>query len=693
MSPRTPRRPAPLDVDALWSLARPGAISLSPDGRRLVASVSQPSMDDNRSSTQLWLMDCDGRAAPRRLTQCGERDSAPAWSPRGDRIAFLARREQQGRKDEAAQLYLIPADGGEAWRASDFAPGLNAFKWMPDGRRVVFSAWVWPGLRGAAAQNKAQRAFDARKESGYLTREAFYRHWDSHLPMGRVQHLLMLDLASGRVTDLFEGLDCELPRDSSSASVFDIHPDGQRIAFILDPAATQRPGNRCALAELELSGRRPRLRLLVDDARWDLAAPRYRPDGQALAFTATEVGRRHTALARPALLAPGKTWQLLGGDDWDLYADAPLRWRADGSALLFSAESRGRNPLWSLDPDSGRLERLVEDGWVQDFDLAGSTLALLRDSASHPARVEVRQEGGRAGWRRLDRFNDARLARHALGTLREVWLKGAQGEPVQLWLTLPPGYDAKKKHPVMHVIHGGPYAAAGDTWSWRWNTQVLASRGHVVAQLNYHGSSGFGFAFRDSIMGRQGQLEQQDLEAATDWLRRQPWVDKTRISATGGSYGGFLVAWLNGHARAGRYRSFVCHAGVFDRVATSSADSYLQRPRDLHAQWWASPEDFQRVLAQSPHSAAARMSTPTLVIHGAQDYRVPDTNGLAYYNLLQARGIPTQLLWFPDENHWVLKPRNSRLWYTTVLDWVQAHERDAPAAKQPARASRKKAGP
>ncbi len=238
-----------------------------------------------------------------------------------------------------------------------------------------------------------------------------------------------------------------------------------------------------------------------------------------------------------------------------------------------------------------------------------------------------------------------------------------------MWLVFPPGFDAKKKHPVTHVIHGGPFAAAGDTFSYRWNPHVFAGAGHVIAQVNYHGSSGFGHAFCHSLIGRQGELELQDIEAASDWLLDQRWADPKRLFATGGSYGGFLVAWMNGHVAPGRYRACICHAGVYDRVATFSADSWPTRPKDLAAKYW---EDMQRVLAQSPHAFAANMRTPTLVIHGAMDFRVPDCNGLAYYNTLKARGVDARLLWFPDEGHWVLKPRNSLLWYSEFAAWLAA---------------------
>jgi dipeptidyl aminopeptidase/acylaminoacyl peptidase len=665
---RTSGKP-PLGVDTLWKLDRMGGLSLAPDGRRAVCSVTGCSMEKNQGSTSLWLLPTD-RAAPRRLTACGDKDGQPAWSPRGDRIGFVAKREQQGRKDITPQFYAVPADGGEASRLSDFAPGIEAFKWLPDGRRIVFSAWVWPDLKGSAAQAKRHKEFSERKESGYVTSEAFYRYWDHAMPMGRVLHLWLLDLASGRATDLFEGTALELPRDSEGAAGFDVSPDGRRVAFVHDPAATPLLGNRLCLSEVDLRTRSATT--LADEAAWDFAAPRYSPDGRRVAFTAAHVGRQHTALSQLATVERGGAWQALG-DDWDHSVNAPLRWAADASALYFTAEDRGRCPLWRCDLASGRFDAVTAGGWVQGFDVAGEVVVTAADAASHPARIHAQR--GTALPLRLERFNDDTLESVAFGQVQEVAYTGAAGDPVQMWLTFPPGFDEKKKHPVIQVIHGGPYAAAGDTFSWRWNAHVLASRGHVVAQVNYHGSSGFGLAFKHSLIGRQGELELQDIEAGTDWLLAQAWADPQRVCATGGSYGGFLVAWMNGHVPAGRYRAYVCHAGVFDRVATFSADSYPQRPKDLQANYW---QDMPRVLAQSPHAFAAHMHTPTLVIHGAQDFRVPDCNGLAYYNTLKARGVPARLLWFPDENHWVLKPRNSRLWYGEFLDWLDAH---APAVK------------
>ncbi|MET0517975.1 MAG: S9 family peptidase [Burkholderiaceae bacterium] len=691
----------PLSVEDLWALERLSAtFALAPDGRRVVCVLTRSDLDANTSSSQLWLLptdpDAPEAAAPRPLTRCGDKDGQPAWSPTGERIAFLARREQEGGRDATPQLYTIAADGGEARRASRFAPGIESFKWLPDGRRIVFAAWVWPGLKGAAAQaRRYQSEVTERKETAYATSEPFYRHWDDNLPMGRVLHLLLLDVDTGKVSDLFEGTAWELPRDDAGSSGYDLSPDGRHIAFVHDPAAVKRPGSTLALAEIEIASRR--VRTLVADAGWHFGAPRYRPDGRALAATAAQVGRRHTAFNQLALIerASGKSkkagkaapWRLLRGPVLDaLHVDGPLRWALSGAspgsstpagpALFFTAEDKGRCHLWRADAASGDCRIVQPGGWVQGFELAGELIVSASDSARHPLRLHALPADGSQPPRRLESFNDALLARRALGELREVWLKGALGDPLQMWLTLPVGFDPKKKHALLQLIHGGPFAAAGDSWSQRWNTHVLAARGQVVAQVNYHGSSGFGEDFRHSIMGRQGELELIDIEAGSDWLLKQPWADAKRLSAAGGSYGGFMVAWMNGHVPAGRYRSYVCHAGVFDRVATYSADSYVDRPRDLGARYW---EDLPKVLAQSPASFAAAMDTPTLVIHGARDFRVPDCNGLAHYNTLKARGVDARLLWFPDENHWVLKPRNSRLWYRELLDWVAAH---APASRK-----------
>ena len=638
-----------------------------------MASDTRYSMDDNTSSSSLWLLSTLG-GEPRALTRCGDKDGQPQWSPAGDRIAFVARREQQGSKDDTPQLYTIAPDGGEAERASAVATGVDAFKWFPGGRRLAFISWVWPGLKGEKAQAKAAKAFKDRKETGYATDQAQYRFWDRNLPMGRVPHLHVLDLgrgrAPGKARDLFEGTDFELPRTDPDADCFDISPDGRRIAFVFDPAPEKKIGNCFALAEMDV--RSGRVTVLAQDAGWDLASPRYSPDGERLAFIASHQGVKHTMPGQLAVWErDGGTWEVVSAE-WDHEVRAPLHWEDDGQALLLKAEDKGRCHLWRFDLPDRRAEVVVHGGTVIAFDKAAGTLLTLADAIDHPGRLRVHAPGKEP--RRIERFNDALLAGLATGRTEEVWIEGAQGDAVQMWVTYPPGFEpgkSRRKWPVMHLIHGGPHTASGDAFHYRWNVQAFAGAGYVVACVNYHGSSSFGYAFLDSITHRWGELELQDVEAGTDWLLRRPWADPKRVFATGGSYGGFMVAWMNGHVPAGRYAAYVCHAGCFDWTAMFADDAFTWHAKELGAWYW---DDMAHVHKQSPHAFAGTMATPTLVIHGALDYRVPDAQGLAYYNTLKARGVPARLLWFPDENHWVLKPRNSRQWYGEFLGWLAAHD-------------------
>jgi dipeptidyl aminopeptidase/acylaminoacyl peptidase len=659
-------------VDDLWQIERAGGVALSPDGVQAVCSLTRFSMEENKGSTSLWLLSTFG-GEPRRLTSCGEKDGQAAWSPNGERIAFVAKREQEGRKDDTPQLYLIAPDGGEAQRVSDFAPGVEAFKWFPDGKRIAFIAWVWPELAGSKAQGKRFKQFKDRKESGYVTDQTQYRFWDHHLPMGRVAHLHVLDVATGRIRDLQEGSGTELPRADPDANVFDIAPDGRRIVFAFDPHPEKRLDNCLALAELDV--RSGKQRTLARDAGWNFEAPRFSPDGQRIAFTASHRGLRHTMPDVLALLDKPGHWEILSAA-WDHSINVPLRWSSNGESVFFAAEDRGRCNLYRYTLASRSAALVVQGGWLQSFDVAGDTVVSAVDAMDHPARI--RSQRGSDAPRRLERFNDDLLAGLHFGEHEEVSLQGAGGEPVQMWVVYPPGFDRKKKYPVLHSVHGGPHAASGDTFHYRWNNQLFAAQGYVVACVNYHGSSGFGYSFLDSITHRWGELELQDIEAGTDWLLGQPWADRSRVFAAGGSYGGYLVAWMNGHVAPGRYQAYICHAGCFDWTAMFSDDAYTFHARELGAWYW---EDAARIDAQNPRHFAGSMHTPTLVIHGALDYRVPDQQGLAYYNTLKARGVAARLLWFPDENHWILKPRNSKLWYTEYFAWLKAHSGAARPSK------------
>jgi len=269
------------------------------------------------------------------------------------------------------------------------------------------------------------------------------------------------------------------------------------------------------------------------------------------------------------------------------------------------------------------------------------------------------------------------MARHAFGETREFTIRGADGEAVQLWVTYPPAFDPAKKWPLMHSIHGGPHAAHHDGWHYRWNSHVFAGWGYVVAMVNYHGSSSFGQRFIESITGQYGKKEFADVEAATDFMLAKGYIDRDRLTATGGSYGGYMVAYMNGHTD--RYTSYVCHAGCYDWVSMMATDGYRFFASELGAFHW---DNEPRVMAQSPHHFVRRAKTPTLVIHGELDYRVPATQALQYYNTLKAKGVAARLVYFPDENHWILKPQNSRLWYREFRAWLARFAPGGPGSRR-----------
>jgi dipeptidyl aminopeptidase/acylaminoacyl peptidase len=679
---RTPAAAPPLSVEALWAIKRIGVPTISPDGALACAAVTAYDMERNDSRTELWLFPTGlaaaarGRAArPRRLT-AGDKDSDPQWSPDGRFIAFTAKRKD----DDEPQLYLIAPDGGEATRLVTRAAGCAAPKWFPDGRRIAFVSWVWPDLATEALQARRRREVKDAKVKAHATERAECRYWDRWLADGREPHVFVCDVASGRCRDALAGTGLALPPWEPSADDFDIAPDGRELALNVDLAPEPGMRNQTDIVTVSLASRRKRV--LTAATGTSDAHPRYSPDGRWLAFHAFDTARAFNDQGHLTLLArrDGTMQRLARRFDRPL---TNVAWTPDSRAVLFTAEDRGRQGVWRLDiaTADGSLARgnpvpLVPGGVVGGFAQSrdGAVLAFERSGTRYPpALFACRADGG--GERPIETVNRALLARHAFGDVREFEVKGWGGEAIQVWAVFPPGFTPRRKWPLLHSIHGGPHTAHVDGWHFRWNAQVFAGHGYVVVGVNYHGSSGFGRKSLESITARYGAKEYADIEAATDYLLRQGYIDRRRLVASGGSYGGYLVAYMNGNTD--RYRAYVCHAGCYDWVSMMAADGYRFLDAELGAFHWADPA---RVMRQSPHHYVQRAKTPTLVIHGEQDYRVPATQALQYYQSLRARGVAARLVWFPDENHWILKPQNSRLWYREFFAWLGRYARGGPGS-------------
>jgi len=675
------RRKTPFDVEALWAIKRIGPPTLAPDGSVACAAVTSYSMEKNVGTTELWLFPTGlgpsrSLAKPRRLT-AGDKDSDPRWSPDGSRIAFTAKRKD----DAEAQIYLIAPDGGEATRLTDLATGASAIKWFPDGKRIAFVSWVWPDLRSASAQAKRLKERKDAQVKAYVSERGEYRFWDHWLTDGREPHVFACDVGSGRCVDVLAGTGLALQPWEPSSEVYDIAPDGTELALTIDPAPEPGMMNRCDIVIVDLGTRRTKN--LTSDSGLSDEHPLYSPDGRLIAYHAFDTARAFNDQGHLRLLDRKTRRSRRIATDFDR-ATTHLSWTPDSTALLSLTEDRGRVGLWRVPLVDSAPAQVVAGGVLSGFARSadGSALVYARDTASHPPALFASREDGTSE-RSIESLNAPLLVRHALGAVEEFTIDGWNGEPVQMYVTFPPGFDGRRKWPLMHSIHGGPHASHHDGWHFRWNTQVFAAQGYVVAAVNYHGSSGFGQQFLETITGRYGEKEFADIEAASDYMLRRGYVDGERMIATGGSYGGFMVAYMNGHTD--RYRAYVCHAGCYDWVSMMATDGYRFFAKELGAFHW---DDEARVMQQSPHHYVKEAKTPTLVVHGELDYRVPATQGLQYFNTLKAKGVAARLVYFPDENHWILKPHNSRLWYREFFAWLTRHAGPSARAGQKARGTR-----
>lgn len=654
-----------LTVDDLWKVKRPAAPTLSPDGAQVCVSVTQYDMEANTGASHLWLLSTFGGAG-RELTQCGEKDGQPQWSPDGATIAFVAKRSD----DKVPQLYIIAPDGGEAQRLTQIATGVMGIKWFANAKQIAFISWVWPDLKSEKDQARRLQMREDNKVKAHVVDHTCFRHWDHWLSDGRLPHVHVVDVKTSKGRDLMAGTNYALPTNDTSQNDYDISPDGKCVAFCFNPNKDPRGDQEHHIAELEIkSGKVCNLTAKSAHSHY---APAYSPDGANIALLANNMKRSQDDDLKVAVIVRSSGIFSLWSA-WDRNINAPIKWAADAKSVYFTADDASRLSVWRLNEGAKKPVSVAPGGTVTDFDVKAESLTFVRNNMSTPPEVFAAAANGTQATQ-IANFNGALMRKFKLGKVEEFSIKGWKNEAVQMWVVYPPDFDAKKKWPLVHNIHGGPHSNWGDNFHQRWNNHVFAAAGYVVVCVNYHGSLGWGNKFLESNTGAFGIKEHIDVEAATDFMLAQGYIDAERLAASGGSYGGKMVAWMNGRngAQKGgdRYKAYVCHAGCFDWRAMYAGDAGYWFNHSLTTSYWNNPQKFA---AQNPISEAKHMKTPTLVIHGALDYRVPDAQGLAYYSTLKSLNVASRLVFFPDENHWILKPQNSRLWYTEYLSWIEKY--------------------
>jgi len=657
----------PLSAEAMWDMQRLGNPALSPDGKSAALTVSTWDVAKNKRSADLWLVSTAKPGDARQLTSDPANESQPQFSPDGKWIAFTARRDG----DEATQIYVLPTAGGEAKRITTVPTGAGSIKWMPDSSGVAFISDVWADLEAWEDQAKRLKERADSKMTAKVWTKAAVSHWDEWTD-DRESHIYIAPLDGGAAKAVTFGSGAAPYAVNLGPDPYDISPDGKEFAFGAD---TDKTGIAPNLDVFTISAEGKGLKNWTATNKADDSEPKYSPDGRHLAFQQQRIVGFYGDKQRLMLIERigGKMREL--NANWDRSANG-LIWAKDGRSLFGAIDDASVRRVYRFDiAGAGSAKPITNGNDFSGLDTVGAgrdqVLVGLRQTFSEPASL-VRIDPRTGAETKLTTLNDARLAAAEFGKVESVTYKGADGKDIQMWVVKPPNFDPTKKYPLFLLLHGGPHNAITNAWTYRWNAQVFAGWGYVTAWHNFHGSSGFGQEFTDAINPNRADKPYEDTIKAAEWFKNQPYIDANRMVAGGGSYGGYLATTLLG--REHPFKALVAHAAVYNNYTQVAADYGAEKNR--HFEYWEKPEEFQRY---SPHMAAANFKTPTLVIHGQLDYRVPVTHGIELFNTLQTRGVPSKFVYYPNENHWVLQPQNSLFWYKTVRDWVETYA--PPGAK------------
>jgi dipeptidyl aminopeptidase/acylaminoacyl peptidase len=663
--------PRNFEVNDLFRFHRLSDPHLSPDGSRVVYVQADVIVADNGSHSSLWIVPAaGGESAP--LTQMGKHNGHPRWSPDGKWIAFDS--DSSGNH----QVWVVPSRGGEPTRLTSLSTEASQPVWSSDGRQIAFISSVFAEFSGkpfaeSDALNKGR--LDARKAGKVKARistELLYRHWDSWTD-GLRQHLFVISFnagAAGEPRDVTPGDRDAVPTSSTfdGGDEYTFAPDGRALLHTAEPFPARIDAwstNFDVLSEDLASGKTTPM--TTNPAADGL--PRFSPDGRTLAYRAQ---------SRPGFEAD--RWQLWVLDlasgnrrslteALDASVDS-IAWAPDGRTIYVSIAQNAASAILAVPLDGKPFSRVWRSGSVADICVSpdGAWLYFTRNTFAAPSEI-VRLRLWSSDLQPVTHANDAILAEIAMPHPEYVTVPGEGGTPVQMWIIKPPHFDPAKKYPLVFLVHGGPQGAWEDGWSYRWNPELWAAQGYVIAAPNPRGSIGFGQKFTDEISRDWGGRVFVDLMNCLSWLEKQPYVDSTHMAAAGASYGGYMMNWLEGHTD--KFKCIVTHDGVYDFASMYGSTDEL-----WFAEWetglpWDTP-DYDKF---SPSKYAANFKTPDLIIHNELDFRVPVGQGEQVFTMLQRRGIPSKYLSFPDEGHWVLMPQNSQLWHKTVFDWLGTYLR------------------
>jgi dipeptidyl aminopeptidase/acylaminoacyl peptidase len=650
----------PITFQDMLRMHRVSEPQISPDGKWVAYTVSTPDMDANRNASNIWMVPTAGGESIQ-LTQSGH-DSSPVWSPDGKTIAFLSSR------DGDSQVYLLSMDGGEAHALTHLSTGADIVKWSPDGKTIAFTSGVYPDCSDDACNKKKDDEKEKNKVKAHVAEHLLYRHW-THWNEGKRGHLFIVGLdGDSAPRDLTPGADYDVPPDQRGGPEdINFSPEGKEICFTAVTDKIEAISTNGDLFIVPVAGGEPKR--ITTQSGFD-GNPVYSPDGKYIAFHAQLTAEYEADRWRLMLYdrSTGKIQNL--SETFDRSANG-LVWSADSKDIYFTAENETLQPVYSIPACScGEPKKVISEGFNTAFSLSndGKTMAFERTSLTMPAEIFVGSTDG-AGVRQISHQNDAILAGLEMNAPETFWFDSAGATKVQAMLIRPPKFDATKKYPLLVLLHGGPQTMWSNAWGYRWNAQVFSAAGYVTLMINRRGSTGYGQKFTDEITNDWGGKAYLDVMNGVDYtLKKYPFADGTRMAAAGGSYGGYMANWIATHN--GRFKAIISHAGIYDKVSMYATEELWFEEHDMQGEPWTNPESYKKWAPSTYATELGKFKTPTLVVAGERDYRVPYTQSLEFFSALQRQGVPSKLVVFPDEGHWVLKPQNSQFWYKTFLDWL-----------------------
>jgi dipeptidyl aminopeptidase/acylaminoacyl peptidase len=646
----------PFDVDALLKLYRVSDPQVSPNGRMVAFTVSTVDLAANTKPENIYVVPITG-GQPAKITAAGTVNERPRWSADSKSIAFVSNR------GGSSQVWLMAPDGSGARQVTSLATEAGGVLYSPDGKNLVFTSEVFPDCPDDAC-NKTR--LDAEQESKVHARiytSLLYRHWTEWRTKRR-SHLFVVPVEGGAPMDLTPG-DRDVPPFSlGGQDDYAVSPDGLELCYVMNADPEPATSTNTDLWVVPIAGGQPQ-KITSNPAADN--SPAYSPDRRYLAWRAQARPGYESDRWRLMVLerATGKLTNLTEGvDRWV----TGFTWAPDSARIFFTIEDRGRQLLQMAPARGGGARNILSgDSYVDEVQLTpdGKTLVFTEQTGARPSEIFTAPNGGDVT--ALTHFNDSLLAGLSLPKLEEIWVPSTDEARIHSFVLKPYGFDESKRYPVLFLIHGGPEGAWGEDWGYRWNPQVFAGAGFLVVMPNPRGSTGYGQKFIDEINGDWGGKPYADIMAVADYVAALPYADPNKMAAAGGSYGGYMVDWILGHTD--RFKALVSHAGVFDLRSMFGATEELWFPLwEFQGTPWDNPEMYAR---WSPSFFVKDFRTPTLAVCGERDFRVPYTQSLQLFTSLQLQKVPSKLLIYPDEGHWVLKPQNSVLWYNTFIDWVK----------------------